>query len=308
MKHRNKWFDWAKTASMIVGASAAPVAIAWVGLVLYRSTFDVTKLSDSPDHWGQFGDFLGGIVNPSVGLVTIILLVWTLRSQQRELREQRAQFSLQAFEQTFFSWLHTLHESIKNMHAIDGTSEFRGQQVFNHITQWDPEDRPALLRIEEAILRSTSDESRLQAIQELQKLEAHIWSQRSQEAISAAATPTRLIVELLKFVANHPALNLDEKVRYLAVLRASISKANLRFLFLSSCHIQRHGTLGTVSAKFEFFRFLHTIRENSPLIAALLRYEAHTFSPSCFDEATLNALKGEIPQRRKQLNYEKATY
>lgn len=38
-----------------------------------------------PDSWGQFGDFLGGILNPVVGLCTLLVAVAVLKLQQREL-------------------------------------------------------------------------------------------------------------------------------------------------------------------------------------------------------------------------------
>jgi hypothetical protein len=35
--------------------------------------------------WGQFGDFMGGMVNPFIGLLTIYLLVTTIAQQSRAL-------------------------------------------------------------------------------------------------------------------------------------------------------------------------------------------------------------------------------
>lgn len=44
-------------------------------------------LSNDQTIWGVFGDYVGGILNPIVGLITIILLVVTLRQNQRALHQ-----------------------------------------------------------------------------------------------------------------------------------------------------------------------------------------------------------------------------
>lgn len=96
-----------------------------------------------PSSWGDFGDFIGGLMNPVVGIVTIFLLVHTLNSQQyaikmqqqeltthrEELEKQRletarsalaldAQFratQIQSFEQTLFNWLNSYKQSLNDI-------------------------------------------------------------------------------------------------------------------------------------------------------------------------------------------------
>ncbi len=48
-----------------------------------------------PQEWGEFGDYLGGLINPIIGLVTVLLVARTLRATRqaaskthREMREQ----------------------------------------------------------------------------------------------------------------------------------------------------------------------------------------------------------------------------
>ena len=94
--------------------------------------------SHKQEVWGQFGDFIGGIVNPLVGLGTIFLLVLTLLDQKEELASQREQLKLQteetrnsvvalnsqlaamktqAFEQSFFAWLASYRELLTSVTA-----------------------------------------------------------------------------------------------------------------------------------------------------------------------------------------------
>lgn len=69
------------------------VVLAYVSsLVVYGINLDFWPFSDSVAEWGQFGDFIGGFINPLVGLGTIILLASTL--QQNDLMLDRASKSL----------------------------------------------------------------------------------------------------------------------------------------------------------------------------------------------------------------------
>lgn len=122
-----------------------------VALVLaYAAYFGLIRAAPpgNPDSWGQFGDFVGGLLNPMVGIITIVLLVRTLHSQQaaiklqstelamqrRELELQRKETAkstaaldaqhkaivIQSFEQTFFAWLDSYRTLVVNLTDSEG--------------------------------------------------------------------------------------------------------------------------------------------------------------------------------------------
>lgn len=70
---------------------------------LYFSYFTWRRYSlGGPEAWAQFGDYFGGLVNPVVGIVTVILVVRTLNATRAEsdltrleMRAQTALFSAQ---------------------------------------------------------------------------------------------------------------------------------------------------------------------------------------------------------------------
>ena len=47
------------------------------------------SLTTSSEHWGQLGDFFGGILNPFLGFFTIVLLLATLRQSREALAQGR---------------------------------------------------------------------------------------------------------------------------------------------------------------------------------------------------------------------------
>lgn len=52
---------------------------------IYFLHFSSNGLSNAPEQWGQFGDFVGGTVNPILGFLTLIALVLTIIIQSRQL-------------------------------------------------------------------------------------------------------------------------------------------------------------------------------------------------------------------------------
>lgn len=48
-----------------------------------------------PEAWGQFGDFIGGVVNPVIGVATVLLIATTLRETRNEARLTRYEMQSQ---------------------------------------------------------------------------------------------------------------------------------------------------------------------------------------------------------------------
>jgi len=63
---------------------------------LYFIQFGFYPLSDSPQNWGAFGDFLGGILNPIISFTALIILVKTIKQNEKALHQ--AQTALQQNE------------------------------------------------------------------------------------------------------------------------------------------------------------------------------------------------------------------
>lgn len=63
-------------------------------LITYFSHFG-SELGDQGE-FGTFGDFLGGTLNPIFGFSTVVLLVWSIQIQVRELKDTRKEFKRSA--------------------------------------------------------------------------------------------------------------------------------------------------------------------------------------------------------------------
>lgn len=93
------------------------------------------SLSPAHDKWGQFGDFIGGVLNPLFGFLAFILLLSTLHLQNRELQNSSHELAksaealklqhdalvLQNFENTFFQLLRRIGDLVNQTRYFSKT-------------------------------------------------------------------------------------------------------------------------------------------------------------------------------------------
>jgi hypothetical protein len=93
-------------------------------LCAYILYFGVLKNlgAGGPTSWAEFGDFFGGVVNPIVGIVTVILVVETLRTTRDEAEQTRIHLEMQT-EQMRLQVLHfeRQQELAEIQKRLDGT-------------------------------------------------------------------------------------------------------------------------------------------------------------------------------------------
>lgn len=73
------------------------LGVAMLLAVAYVARFHGNPAGD-PDSWGQFGDFLGGLLNPLVGIITVLLILETLRITRKEAQDNRIELARQHAE------------------------------------------------------------------------------------------------------------------------------------------------------------------------------------------------------------------
>lgn len=100
---------------------------AWVVVVfVYMAQFAVSPISDSPDAWGQLGDYLGGVINPIFGFITIVLLIQSLKLQNQsnvnlinQINDSKKNEKSKNFENLFFNLI-----EVKRSYFTDFKVEF----------------------------------------------------------------------------------------------------------------------------------------------------------------------------------------
>lgn len=135
----SKPIGWAEVKTFLLIAVFAIAVVLLAYLARFHDGF-----SDSQADWGQFGDYIGGVLNPIFAFLSFIILVMALVFQSRELHasiselkestkalnEQRAVLEKQTFENTYFQMLRRVSEIVDATKAVN-TNKL-GQDAFKH--------------------------------------------------------------------------------------------------------------------------------------------------------------------------------
>jgi len=116
-----------KTTKTILLALAA-LGFIWmvVAFAAYAWYFDDYKIVANSTHWGQFGDFIGGVLNPVMGFLALLGLLWTIAQNQEELYLTRKELrtSAEALVQS---------NNIAESNAADRAKEERKKDIYRMI-------------------------------------------------------------------------------------------------------------------------------------------------------------------------------
>lgn len=123
---------------LIWGVIVSAIVVATLVVALYLYRFGVgspgTELAKKQDIWGQFGDYVGGTLNPFLSFLALVLLVRTYRLQRDELAATRDEVAqsrvvaqsavssaqLQRFETTLFSLIELVRSMRGEVRIDDG--------------------------------------------------------------------------------------------------------------------------------------------------------------------------------------------
>lgn len=82
-----KTIRWWLLSIAAVGLLAVGAYLGWFAGHLGRG------IADDPEQWGQFGDYLGGFLNPLIAAAAFYWLTQSVRIQHRELAETRVELA-----------------------------------------------------------------------------------------------------------------------------------------------------------------------------------------------------------------------
>ena len=117
---------------VIAGFSIISFAVVWFR---YFNFFSGTPYSTNPNDWGVFGDYFGGVLNPILSFLTIILLLYTIKQTSDALQQSKEELILsrEAIEATKEE-LHFAHKTYDaQKEALQIQNNYIQQQNFeNH--------------------------------------------------------------------------------------------------------------------------------------------------------------------------------
>lgn len=202
-----------------------------------------------PENLGPFGDYVGGLINPAVGLVTVLLIYDTIRIQQRELQAslremQHANFAAarMSFEQSLFAWLENYHEQIREIEIAGGK---RGRVALNFLYAASLSPASTLKCMTSY---AESEHSDYDANQVFLKTPPPFRKPQFENSMSYAirtydqiyrnnreyiGTAFRTLYRLFRWIDESEQLTPKEKWHYCALIRSQLSWSETLFLFFN---------------------------------------------------------------------------
>jgi hypothetical protein len=213
----------------IKSVPAAGIILFLAVIVIYTAPRAELQVGTDPSYWGAFGDYVGGILNPLFGILTLIGLVITVWLQMEILEVQKAELAAsreelaksaealeiqnktmlsQNFEGTFFRMLQRQSDLLENIKAKVpfGTPKL-GKDAIDYILA--------------PVYRSVElGQNHSQRYQEMYGIN------------NANLGPYfRNIYHTLKFIDRNPFLTQQEKIEYSSLFRAQLSSIELALIF-----------------------------------------------------------------------------
>lgn len=288
-------------------------------LTAYVGNFYDHPVSNDSGDWGTFGDFMGGILNPTLAFCSFLALLKTIRIQSKELNnstlelakssqaleDQSNSLIIQNFENTFFNMIN-LHNEIINNIKIEGS--LSTEELVHNMDSQTRIIKPTFIKKEaiKVILNNLNDFSyrdehkyrKFNKVYDLfhdkyQNIVGHYFGN---------------IYQILKFISTNKYIN--DKKKYSDLFRAQFSSNELELLFY-------HCTGSIGSKKFKHylkeFGFLEHLaiekrNDNFKFILATSVYHRDTFEKNNKIDDMIKSSTERLHQLKKAYQDKESNY
>jgi hypothetical protein len=267
--------------------------IAITAVALYLLTFK-GSLSTIQSDWGVFGDYIGGILNPMVGLVTVYLVLINVIIQRKELknsvremrnsndslRRQNDAIAEQSFQTTFFNWINSYTNIVSNVAwtGPGGGIPNRGhsglssmQDYYNSVLSMRLREYMTADLFQTLVDTSTVDDKELAQRVENTILEIWLLTKNSREDYFEGGF--RSLVGVIFWVAEQPLKTVSAAKKYecLRIIASQITNAEKAFLLYESWTMRDRDV-----SVLKDYRILNRLgRSNNPYARFMLTRAAH---------------------------------
>lgn len=281
------------------------LTVATAAAILYAGEFeDGTGLSKSQEVWGQFGDFMGGLLNPAIGAVTIYLVLVSVYLQRKELRNSISEMKTsnnaletqinetkrQSFEQTFFTWLNSYRQLVDSIRGLIEGKEYFGRQALYET--WNDSLSASSGKFAALLMSSglpsgepyRAFQAAAHAVPEhvpiIKQAILKSWERIYQKQQHQIDSVFRTLFRLLMWIDEQPKdlIGEDEKWRYVSIVRAQVSQIELFYLYYNG-HTRRGAKFVALINKYAFFDNLRS--NDSGLI--FLKNNTTVYSETAFN-------------------------
>ncbi|MCV3276779.1 putative phage abortive infection protein [Aeromonas hydrophila] len=238
---------------------------------------------DKGESFGQFGDFLGGVLNPIFTLMTFFGVIVTIALQKIELRAAREEYkksadalSTQAIENTFFNMLDLHHGIVEKLSFPSTAFAFDSTKLSGHAAQLiqyfslKGEKASGAASFSSLLMIIKDNSDTINDTREIYKF-------FQDEHNYLFGHYFRNLYQIMKFVDSSKSIDFTEKKKYMSILRAQLSTNETTVLYLN-CLEQM-----VDDGKFRTLLKTYQMLEHMPIICTRNAKNIMEYKPSNFD-------------------------
>lgn len=195
------------------------------------------QLPINPAIWGQFGDFVGGTLGVVFSLISVMLVVWTFKTQNETAETQR-------FNDLFFELLHLYQSEVKELNGVN-------ERIINIKRKDDSDD--AMIEIEKERVQYNDkdffdEEKRIiqSNYRNLKSYESNVSRAVNYYMLfytknhSKMAAYFRTLYRIFELIDKSSLINEQRKKEYAKIVRAQLTGSELFFLRYNAMTIYGH--------------------------------------------------------------------
>ncbi|HEA3124669.1 TPA: putative phage abortive infection protein [Aeromonas veronii] len=213
---------------------------------LFTLNYFANSILEKGESWGQFGDFLGGVLNPIFTLMTFFGVIITIALQKLELRAAREEYkksadalTTQAFENTFFNMLNLQQKIVSDLEFNPKDFEIPSKTIINR-TLIMGQSTSGLLAINKSNARDYKGRHSFGGCLELLKYLSggpqdtfNLYRYIQTEHNHIFGHYFRSLYRIIKFINDHPYIEYTDRLNYASILRAQLSRDELSLILLN---------------------------------------------------------------------------
>lgn len=248
----NKIFE--KFLTFVLYLSVVPIVFV---PLFYRMNFEGGFSSQQGD-WADFGSYVGGSLGPILSFVSILIVLWALKSQVKDSKIKQDQ-------DTYFKLLEFLNHTISEIEIdryVNGelVSTRNGNSALKSILE----------KFRTEIIAIKKDHSL--SLSTLENTYQGFYKKNR----TALGSYFRLIESILSFL-DRSSFDEIEKNEYATILKSICSQVQMQLLFYEGIVGKRKVKLKGLIEKYAFFEHLE-LDENGPSIEFKKEYNLNAFS------------------------------
>jgi len=249
------------------------IIVSYLLIKFYYNLISNENFEHEITKFAQLGDFLGGTLNPLIAFFTVILLIFTIYIQTKELEATREELEKSRIAQQEQSKSLLLQNIATKQQMFENTFFKLSEQFFQSKNDLKRGKDKSIKAIDSMLIwfkhhqlpyyQANSNDT--------QKSIQTIYDEYNKDIENITGIYFGQIYQILKFIHES---NISDKQRYINIFRAQFTKDELEFLFYHCLGSIGKRKFKSLIEQYEFFEHISINEDITPLIK---EYKANAF-------------------------------